>query len=74
MSKKKTTAQKTIESYEKHEAIIENAVKLGKDSGLDVEATEGNDPKGDIRVSSSDLGEFLDVVGGTIDSNKKESN
>jgi len=42
----KSTARKTIDSYTKHEDLIDNAVKLGRQAGLDVSPTEGNDPKG----------------------------
>ena len=67
---KKNTGRKAIDAYIKHEDIIDNAVKLGKANGLDVEPTEGNDPKGDIKVASKDRATFLKLLGETIDQSK----
>jgi hypothetical protein len=70
MTKKESSGRKAIESYIKHEDIIDNAVKLGKAKKLKVEATEGNSSKGDIRVASKDSEVFLDLLGKTIDMNQ----
>lgn len=67
----KSTAQKTIESYIKHEQIIEKAVEIGQQNNLDVSPTEGNDPRGDIRVRKEHVTEFLNLLGDTIDKNQK---
>lgn len=68
----KSSARKAAESTLKHEDIVDNAVKLGKEKGLKVEATTGNDPKGDIKVDRKDSKEFLDLLGSTIDKNQAE--
>ena len=38
-----------------------------QNKGLQVEATPGNDPRGDIKVARKDSKEFLDLLGNTID-------
>ena len=67
---KKSTGRQAIDAYIKHEDIVDNAVKLGKANRLDVEPTEGNDPKGDIKVASKDRAAFLKLLGQTIDKNQ----
>lgn len=67
---KKSSGRKTIESYTKHEDIVDNAVKLGLEKGLDVSSTEGNDPRGDVRVATKDADAFLKLLSETIDKNK----
>jgi len=67
---KKSSGRKAIESYIKHEDMVDNAVKLGKDNGLNVSPTEGNDPKGDVKVSTEDTEKFLKLLGETIDKNQ----
>lgn len=66
----KSAGRKAIESYIKHEDLVDNAVKLGLHLGLDVSATEGNDPKGDVRVSAKDKDKFLEALSKTIDANQ----
>lgn len=66
----KSAGRKAIESYTKHEDLIDNAVNLGKQVGLDVSATEGNDPKGDVRVAAKDKDAFLKLLSDTIDINQ----
>jgi hypothetical protein len=66
----KSAGRKAIESHIKHEDLVDNAVKLGQHFGLDVSATEGNDPNGDVRVSAKDKAEFLKALSNTIDSNQ----
>ena len=68
----KSTGRKTIDSYIKHEDIVDKAVDLGKAHGLDVAPTEGNDPRGDIRVREEDLLAYLEIMGKTIDSNQQK--
>lgn len=67
-----SSVRKAIASALKHEDIVDNAVKLGKHHNLDVEATEGNDPKGDIRVSKKDSKKLLKRLGDIIDKNQAE--
>lgn len=67
---KKSSGRKAIESYIKHEDMVDNAVKLGKANGLDVSPTEGNDPKGDVKVKVKDTNAFLKLLGETIDKNQ----
>jgi putative IMPACT (imprinted ancient) family translation regulator len=70
MEKKKNTARKAIDSYIKHEDIVDNAVKLGQQYDLDVESTDGNNKKGDIKVAKKDSEAFLNLLGTTIDKNQ----
>ncbi len=67
---KKSSGRKAIESYIKHEDMVDNAVKLGRANGLDVSPTEGNDPKGDVKVIGKDTEAFLKLLGETIDKNQ----
>lgn len=67
---KKSSGRKAIESYIKHEDMVDNAVKLGRANGLDVSPTEGNDPKGDVKVTGKDTEAFLKLLGETIDKNQ----
>lgn len=67
---KKSSGRKAIESYIKHEDMVDNAVKLGLANGLDVSSTEGNDPRGDVKVAAKDADEFLKLLSETIDKNK----
>jgi hypothetical protein len=66
----KSAGRKAIESYTKHEDLVDNAVELGKRAGLDVIATEGNDPKGDVRVAAKDKDAFLKLLGDNIDASQ----
>lgn len=66
----KSSGRKAIESYIKHEDMVDNAVKLGRANGLDVFPTEGNDPKGDVKVVAKDTEAFLRLLGETIDKNQ----
>ena len=50
--------------------MVDNAVKLGLANGLDVSSTEGNDPRGDVKVAAKDADEFLKLLSETIDKNK----
>ena len=67
---KKSSGRKAIESYIKHEDMVDNIVKLGNAKNLDVRSTEDNDPKGDVKVASKDREAFLILLGETIDKNK----
>lgn len=67
---KKSSGRKTIESYIKHEDMVDNAVRLGLTNGLNVSPTEGNDPRGDVKVSAKDSGAFFELLSKTIDKNK----
>ena len=50
--------KKAIEQHIKHEKIVDAAAKAGQDAGFDVEATQGNNPKGDIKVPMSQAKAF----------------
>lgn len=67
----RSTGRKAIDSYIKHEDIVDNAVKLGKKNNLDVSPTDGNDPRGDIRVASKDMKKFIEILGSTIDQQQR---
>jgi hypothetical protein len=70
MTEKKRTGRKVIEAYTKHEDLIDKAVELGTSHHLNVEATDGNDPKGDIKVAAGDLEDFVDLISKTIKKNQ----
>lgn len=67
---KKSSGRKAIESYIKHEDMVDNAVKLGLANGLSVSPTEGNDPRGDVKVLAKDSVAFFKLLSETIDKNK----
>ena len=66
------SADKAIENHEKHEKIVDAAVKAGKDAGFDVEATQGNNPKGDIVVPSDQAEDFQNEIRKNIKDNRKK--
>ena len=67
-----STGRRAIESYRKHEALVDGVVRLGLACGLQVAATDNNDPHGDIRVATVDKDDFLAVLGRTIDKRQAE--
>ncbi|HCE4788166.1 TPA: hypothetical protein NKQ44_002607 [Vibrio parahaemolyticus] len=62
MVKKMSAARKAAESTIKHEDLVDAIEKLGKENGLDVEATEGNDKRGDVRVSRKDFDKLVSLI------------
>ncbi len=70
MSKPKSSAQKAIESYIEHEQIIHAVVKIGRLHGLDVEPTDKNSAKGDIRVGKSVHDKLLYLIDKTVEINR----
>lgn len=62
MKKKMSAARKAAESTIKHEDLVDALESLGKKNGLDVEATTGNDPRGDVRVNKKDFPKFIAVI------------
>jgi hypothetical protein len=67
------SADKAIENSIKHEKLVDGAVAAGKDAGIDAEATQGNDPKGDIRVPQGQSEEFEKTIRKNIKDNRKKS-
>ncbi|WP_017294976.1 hypothetical protein [Geminocystis herdmanii] len=74
MTDTRSSGRKTIDSYIKHEDMVDNAVKLGAKNGLKVEATTENDSRGDIKVAKEDSKKYLDLLGDTIDKNQARRN
>ena len=74
MSEQKSTAQKVIESYIEHEKIVHQVVKIGQLHGLDIEATNKNSSKGDIRVAKNDHDKLLSLIDETINKNRHQTN
>ncbi len=72
--KPKSSAQKAIESYIEHEKIVSGVVKIGRLHGLDVEPTDKNSGKGDIRVTKSDQDKLLYLIDKTVERNRHENN
>jgi len=70
MSEQKSSAQKAIESYIEHELIVHSVVKIGRLHGLNVEPTDKNSAKGDIRVSKSNHDKLLYLIDKTIKINR----
>lgn len=62
MAKKKSAARKAAESTIKHEELVDAIENLGKINGLDIEATEGNDTRGDIRVGKKDFNKLVSLI------------
>lgn len=60
--KKQSAARKAAESTLVHEDLVDAIEALGKAHGLDVEATEGNDPRGDLRVKKSDFQSLMNII------------
>ncbi|BBV29776.1 hypothetical protein STW0522CIT19_12650 [Citrobacter freundii] len=62
MVKKISAARKAAESTIKHEDLVDAIENLGRKNGLDIEATEGNDERGDIRVNKKDLNKLIYLI------------
>ncbi|MFB1056716.1 hypothetical protein [Vibrio diabolicus] len=62
MTKKMSAARKAAESTIKHEDLVDAIENFGKKHGLDVKATEGNDPRGDVRVSRKDYAKLESLM------------
>lgn len=62
MTKKTSAARKAAESTIKHEDLVDAIEKLGKQNGLDVGATEGNDERGDVRVNKKDFNKLISLI------------
>ena len=62
MAKKMTAARKAAESTLKHEDLVEAIESIGRKAGLDIEATDGNDSKGDLRVSKNDFDKLVSII------------
>ncbi|MDN3454741.1 hypothetical protein [Psychrobacter sp. APC 3350] len=71
MKKKMSSARKAAESTLKHEDLVDAIEKLGKSKGLDVEATEGNDKRGDIRVSKKDFEKLMVIISDKLEEKNK---
>ena len=65
------SGKKAIKNHIKHEEIVDAAVKAGKDAGFDVQATQGNNPKGDIKVPKSQAKDFQREIRRNIKNNRK---
>lgn len=70
MIKKMSAARKAAESTLKHEDLVDAIENLGKKNGLDVEATEGNDPRGDVRVSRKDFAKLVALMDQKLNNKK----
>lgn len=57
-----SAARKAAESTIKHENLVDALESLGKRNNLDVEATIGNDPRGDVRVNKKDFEQFILLI------------
>jgi uncharacterized membrane-anchored protein len=66
------SAKKAIENHKKHEAIVDAAVKGGQQAGLNPEPTQGNSPKGDIRVPKGEAAQFEKEIRKNIKDNRNE--
>ncbi|HIF5595333.1 TPA: hypothetical protein ACX3CX_004579 [Vibrio parahaemolyticus] len=70
MAKKLSAARKAAESTIKHEDLVDAIENLGKKNGLDVEATEGNDKRGDVRVSKEDFDKLVSLIEKKLENKK----
>lgn len=57
-----SAARKAAESTLIHEDLVDAIEELGKSCGLDVEATTGNDSRGDLRVRKSDFPALMEII------------
>lgn len=62
IKKKLSAARKAAESTIIHEDLVDAIEALGQANGLDVEATRGNDSRGDLRVKKSDFGPLMKII------------
>jgi len=66
------SGKKAIDNHIKHEKIVDAAVQAGKDAGYDVEATQGNNPKGDIKVPKDQAKDYQNEIRKNIKDNRKK--
>jgi len=62
VEKKPSAARKAAESTLIHEDLVDAIEALGQANGLDVEATKGNDSRGDLRVKKGDLDLLIKII------------
>lgn len=67
-TKPPSAARKAAESTLIHEDLVDAIEELGKSQGLDVEATKGNDSRGDLRVRKSDFLILMKIIREKINS------
>ncbi|MCF8986285.1 hypothetical protein GIW26_22280 [Pseudomonas syringae] len=60
--KEPSAARKAAQSTIIHEDLVDAIEALGQANGLDVEATKGNDSRGDLRVKKSDFGPLIKII------------
>lgn len=70
VEKKQSAARKAAHSTLIHEDLVDAIEVLGKAHGLDVEATEGNDSRGDLRVKNSHFAPLMDIIKDKIKASK----
>jgi hypothetical protein len=62
VEKEPSAARKAAQSTIIHEDLVDAIEALGQANGLDVEATKGNDSRGDLRVKKSDFGPLIKLI------------
>jgi len=62
VEKKLSAARKAAQSTIIHEDLVDAIEALGQANGLDVEATKGNDSRGDLRVRKSDFDTLMKII------------
>lgn len=62
VKKEPSAARKAAESTIIHEDLVDAIEALGQANGLDVEATKGNDSRGDLRVKKSDFDPLMKII------------
>lgn len=62
IEKKLSAARKAAQSTIIHEDLVDAIEALGQANGLDVEATKGNDSRGDLRVRKSDFDTLMKII------------
>lgn len=62
VKKELSAARKAAQSTIIHEDLVDAIEALGQSNGLDVEATRGNDSRGDLRVKKSDFGPLMKII------------
>ncbi len=67
------SGRKAIEQHIKHEEIVDATVKALNDAGIDAEATQGNNPKGDIQIPADQAKEAEKVIRDNIKRNREDN-
>ena len=66
-----SSGKKAIDNHIKHEKIVDSTVQALNDAGIDAEATQGHNPKGDIKIPADQAADAQKVIQDNINKNRK---